>query len=295
MKCPPWRRGGPDGQPLWGPQPFLPGCRAAEEERPQGLCLGPSDVKQEATRGWRVLWSRVSLGAKRGCPRLPAPTHPGARPPTALGSGCRWMRGSGNPEPLGSRLPPWALLHWPLLPSPPPAAPCRPGLAGAGDALAQHRQPHGLPDFSQGPPREGSLSPHCTPVSGPQAWSADGRGRGCRGGGWATPTGGTAHAWLLRGSRWPERHREGSRAPACRALLTAPTLRCILPGGPRGAKAASGPGTCLLCPSPPRGQRCVTWSYVLIPTAQPGVFSVEKSRGETVGGEEGRGRWPGAP
>ncbi|XP_059512231.1 epididymal-specific lipocalin-12 [Myotis daubentonii] len=27
-----------------------------------------------------------------------------------------------------------------------------------------------------------------------------------------------------------------------------------------------------------RGQRCVTWSYVLIPTAQPGVFSVEKSR-----------------
>ncbi|XP_036272897.2 epididymal-specific lipocalin-12 [Pipistrellus kuhlii] len=28
-----------------------------------------------------------------------------------------------------------------------------------------------------------------------------------------------------------------------------------------------------------RGQRCVTWSYVLIPTARPDVFSVE-NRGE---------------
>ncbi|XP_014385160.1 PREDICTED: epididymal-specific lipocalin-12 [Myotis brandtii] len=27
-----------------------------------------------------------------------------------------------------------------------------------------------------------------------------------------------------------------------------------------------------------RGQRCVVWSYVLIPTAQPGEFSVAKSR-----------------
>ncbi|KAM5260610.1 epididymal-specific lipocalin-12 [Hipposideros larvatus] len=33
-----------------------------------------------------------------------------------------------------------------------------------------------------------------------------------------------------------------------------------------------------------RGQRCITWSYVLIPEAQPGKFSVDNSRCERVGG-----------
>uniref|UniRef100_A0A671E4D0 Lipocalin/cytosolic fatty-acid binding domain-containing protein n=1 Tax=Rhinolophus ferrumequinum TaxID=59479 RepID=A0A671E4D0_RHIFE len=32
-----------------------------------------------------------------------------------------------------------------------------------------------------------------------------------------------------------------------------------------------------------RGQRCITWSYVLIPQANPGKFSVNNSRCETVG------------
>nr|KAF6433684.1 lipocalin 12 [Molossus molossus] len=32
-----------------------------------------------------------------------------------------------------------------------------------------------------------------------------------------------------------------------------------------------------------RGQRCLTWSYVLIPTAQPGKFSVDQSRSPPAG------------
>ncbi|XP_053523604.1 epididymal-specific lipocalin-12 isoform X5 [Artibeus jamaicensis] len=35
-----------------------------------------------------------------------------------------------------------------------------------------------------------------------------------------------------------------------------------------------------------RGPRCITWSYLLTPTAQPGQFSVDNSRGEMGGGRE---------
>ncbi|XP_070106543.1 epididymal-specific lipocalin-12 isoform X1 [Equus caballus] len=50
----------------------------------------------------------------------------------------------------------------------------------------------------------------------------------------------------------------------------------------RRPAAQPGSRTFLLCPSlpirsPARGQRCVTWSYVLIPATQPGKFSVDNS------------------
>ena len=44
-----------------------------------------------------------------------------------------------------------------------------------------------------------------------------------------------------------------------------------------------------------RGHRCITWSYVLIPAAQPGRFSVDGGEAERVtGGREGDGRVGGA-
>lgn len=91
--------------------------------------------------------------------------------------------------------------------------------------------------------------------------------------------------------------REGSRAPACRALLTAPHAHAAFSWEARvGPRRPAAPRTCLLCPSPPRGQRCVTWSYVLIPSAQPGVFSVQKKKGETgVGGRGWQGALAGGP
>lgn len=147
--------------------------------------------------------------------------------------------------------------------------------AGAGTGIAGPGL-HGHPSLPLAAawetPGEGAFfSSPCTLFQAEQGWLVGGPARGWEG---------VAHTNRL----------QGSQATA----LGAGGLR-----GHRGDTPFPGEGSGLACgvPAPSsaahptlhrplrhRGPRCTTWSYLLMPTAQPGQFSVVNGRGEMGGG-----------
>lgn len=195
------------------------------------------------------------------------------------------MEPSGQP-PLP---PPQARLHLLLLKASavPTAGPALrdgrdrswPGPAAAAASLR----------FSQRPERA-CVHLH-TPFQAPQGWSAR---AGLR----------LRRAWLrswaaeLTPGCWREGHRVDTpprgrhRASSLPGPAHEAAAEVSLEGPPWG-QGGHGPGQAPShppCLSPHRGMRCFTWSYVLIPTAQPGKFSVDQRRRE-----RGRGGGTGTP